>query len=582
MTSGHSRHLTEPANPPAQLAPSPMSVPVTAPTPLALPQLSRTYLVKAAPYTDSEVYGVQHHQQIHGMRRSANSPSPQAASSTSASSTPLTAAAHHPRARYPPIASPQTQRGYDWDPHAAHPPFHSSLIPPPYQRQPHFAAASDSADVAFPHPHPYRRYAHALPGAPPHAFRTGAPAAALHHDNYRLPMRPPPMHSLDATSGATITAKLARPSQHPPPTHVAAPPHVRPYDLQSPAPASRTFWNHYETGLLVQLWLEFEPQFLANKRNAGVWTQLAQRLTERSGRRRTVRECRIKWKNMWAKHRDLVNASHMSPDAKLREFPHFSEFSAIRQRGSLHQQTQHAGAIDVSEGKRTPHDDDHHTPSSAAEPGGSGGLALEQLLVDPAGIESSRMQLRQSSVSTLAFGAPSADSGSPDTRPAQHELALYDLPRMLHQLDCFPSHDTSDAEAQYAQLSAESVVEQMQALASTSSSADISAAAQLIMSYVERESRRRQQQSERHHTIIAALADILARSSVPPTAATSASTSRRSSGMLRGWLPAGQTATTADAVTDTATGVGGSGRSPGLAATSGRASTTSRGSEPRA
>ncbi|KAJ2184459.1 hypothetical protein IW145_006580, partial [Coemansia sp. RSA 521] len=112
----------------------------------------------------------------------------------------------------------------------------------------------------------------------------------------------------------------------------------RPYDLQAPAPASRTFWNHYETGLLVQLWLEFEPQFQANKRNAGVWAQLAQRLTERSGRHRTVRECRIKWKNMWAKHRDLINASHMSADAKLREFPHFAEFSAIRQRTTLHQQ----------------------------------------------------------------------------------------------------------------------------------------------------------------------------------------------------------------------------------------------------
>ncbi|KAJ2612479.1 hypothetical protein H4S08_002676 [Coemansia sp. RSA 1365] len=580
MNSGHSRHLTEHANPPAQLAPSPMSVPVTAPTPLALPQLSRTYLSKAAPYTDSEVYIVQHHQQIHSMRRSANSPSPQAASSTSASSTPLTAAAHHPRARYPPIASPQTQRGYDWEPQAAHPPFNSSLIPPPYQRQPHFAAASDPADAAFPHPH--RRYAHALPSIPPHAFRTGALSGAPHHDNYRHPMRPPPMHSLDATPGATINAKLAPPSQHPPPTHVTAPPHVRPYDLQSPAPASRTFWNHYETGLLVQLWLEFEPQFLANKRNAGVWTQLAQRLTERSGRRRTVRECRIKWKNMWAKHRDLVNASHMSPDAKLREFPHFSEFSAIRQRGSLHQQTQHAGAIDVSEGKHTPHDDDRRTSSSAAEPGGNGGLALEQLLVDSPGIGPSRLQPRQSSVSTLAFGAPSADSGSPDARPAQHELALYDLPRMLHQLDCFPSHDTSDTEAQYAQLSAESVVEQMQALASTSSSADISSAAQLIMSYVERESRRRQQQSERHHTIIAALADILARSSVPPTAATSASTSRRSSGMLRGWPPAGPTATTADTATDAATGVSSSDRSPGPAGTAGRANTTSRRGESRA
>ncbi|KAJ2110433.1 hypothetical protein GGI16_000304 [Coemansia sp. S142-1] len=97
------------------------------------------------------------------------------------------------------------------------------------------------------------------------------------------------------------------------------PAHHRPYDVHSPAPASRTFWNHYETGLLVQLWLELEPQFVANKRNAGVWAQLAQRLTEQSARHRT----------------DLVNALHMSHDAKLREFPYFSDFLGIRQRGSL-------------------------------------------------------------------------------------------------------------------------------------------------------------------------------------------------------------------------------------------------------
>ncbi|KAJ2372885.1 hypothetical protein IW150_003893 [Coemansia sp. RSA 2607] len=96
-------------------------------------------------------------------------------------------------------------------------------------------------------------------------------------------------------------------SQHPAPAHLSSPQHHhhqhRPYELQSPAPASRTFWNHSETALLVQLWLEFEPQFTANKRNASVWAQLAKLLTERSGRQRTVRECRIKWKNMWAKHR---------------------------------------------------------------------------------------------------------------------------------------------------------------------------------------------------------------------------------------------------------------------------------------
>ncbi|KAJ1726373.1 hypothetical protein LPJ61_005232 [Coemansia biformis] len=144
---------------------------------------------------------------------------------------------------------------------------------------------------------------------------------------------------------------MAAPAQHPLHAHTPSHPHHRPYDVQPPAPTSRTFWNHYETGLLVDLWLEFEPQFLANKRNAGVWAQLARRLTEQSGRHRTVRECRIKWKNMWAKHRDLANALHMSLEAKLREFPHFGKFSAIKQRGSqqqqqqpLHQPPLHAGA----------------------------------------------------------------------------------------------------------------------------------------------------------------------------------------------------------------------------------------------
>ncbi|KAJ2079132.1 hypothetical protein H4R24_003986 [Coemansia sp. RSA 988] len=572
MSSGHSRHLTEHAQPPAPLAPSPMSVPAAAPSPSALPQLPRTYLAKPAPYTDSEVYGLHQFQQIHGMRRSANSPSPQAASSTS--STPLTAAAHRPGARYPPaqhMAPPHAQAGHDWDSRATHPVFHS---PPPYQRQPHAAVP---AEAAFPHPH--RRYVRELPGASPHALQP-PPAqqphafhAGPHHANYRHPMRPPPMHK------PAMAAKPAPPSQHPPPTHVAAPPHVRPYDLHAPAPASRTFWNHYETGLLVQLWLEFEPQFLANKRNAGVWAQLAQRLTERSGRRRTVRECRIKWKNMWAKHRDLANASHMSPDAKLRDFPHFSEFSAIRQRGSLHQQAQHVGAIDTSEGKRSPFDDDRSAPSSAAEPGGSGGLALEHLLAEPVDVGSSALlSRRRSSGPALILPMSSADCGSPDTGPARHGLALHDLPHMLHHLDCFPDNDVSDSETPYTHLSTEGVVEQMQALASTSTLPDISGAAQLIMSYVERESRRRQQQSERHHTIIAALADILARSSASPTAALSASTSRRSSAMLRRWSPA--VASTDVIVSGGGSGEGGSGGGP--VDTAGSANATVRGSEPRA
>ncbi|KAJ2870152.1 hypothetical protein GGH93_005790 [Coemansia aciculifera] len=147
------------------------------------------------------------------------------------------------------------------------------------------------------------------------------------------------------------------------------PAHHRPYDVHSPAPASRTFWNHYETGLLVQLWLELEPQFVANKRNAGVWAQLAQRLTEQSARHRTVRECRIKWKNMWAKHRDLVNALHMSHDAKLREFPYFSDFLGIRQRSSLHVPHQSTTQQqETSEGKATPSDDGQYFPRAASHP----------------------------------------------------------------------------------------------------------------------------------------------------------------------------------------------------------------------
>ncbi|KAJ1721969.1 hypothetical protein LPJ53_003572 [Coemansia erecta] len=171
-----------------------------------------------------------------------------------------------------------------------------------------------------------------------------------------------------ATKGSSSNAGGSSASHHPAPTHLSSPQHHqhqhRPYELQSPAPASRTFWNHSETGLLVQLWLEFEQQFTANKRNASVWAQLAKLLTERSGRQRTVRECRIKWKNMWAKHRDLVNASHMSLDAKLREFPHFADFAAIKQRSS-HQQS---GGNEGSDGKVTPSADDRRATRSLGAP----------------------------------------------------------------------------------------------------------------------------------------------------------------------------------------------------------------------
>ncbi|KAJ1956307.1 hypothetical protein EC988_001419 [Linderina pennispora] len=169
-------------------------------------------------------------------------------------------------------------------------------------------------------------------------------AASAARPQYQYMQQQPPQQQQQQQQQATRTgassAAAKPPSHHPAATHASSSSssssHLhRPYDLHSPATSSRTFWNHYETSLLVQLWLEFEPQFMANKRNAGVWAQLAERLTERSGRHRTVRECRIKWKNMWAKHRDLANATHMSWDAKLREFPHYSEFVEIKQRSSM-------------------------------------------------------------------------------------------------------------------------------------------------------------------------------------------------------------------------------------------------------
>ncbi|KAJ2828293.1 hypothetical protein IWW50_001462 [Coemansia erecta] len=332
-----------------------MSVPAAAPAvPAALPL---KFLPKPEPHSDSEFYAVQQraihgtlprppsHSPAHAPMRPSNPPSPRAAS-TSASTTPLDPAAHPrhapqgydpPHGYDPRLHGYEPPHGYD-GPHSygppARPPYHGPS-PSPYLRQAQFAPALapiDSGDMAFPHArhahtaqpqlmHSPTVQAHRQPHAPALHYRQPGSHA---HANYRHPgLAPhaPHAHKPDRA------AKLA-------PAH-------RPYDLQAPAPASRTFWNHYETGLLVQLWLEFEPQFLANKRNAGVWAQLAQRLTERSGRHRTVRECRIKWKNMWAKHRDLANASHMSADAKLREFPHFAEFAAIRLR-STPQQQQHA------------------------------------------------------------------------------------------------------------------------------------------------------------------------------------------------------------------------------------------------
>ncbi|KAJ1814215.1 hypothetical protein LPJ75_002865 [Coemansia sp. RSA 2598] len=240
--------------------------------------------------------------------------------------------------------------------HSSQPQSMHPAAPPPAKPRHHYPVQHQHQQQQQQHSHPTYRHLPAA-GAEPLALQHGS--SRLHQATVAAQPQPqlqpqpqphllaaaaPPLatKSSGSNNGAGAAASTTGASHRPPPAHLSSPQHHqhqhRPYELQSPAPASRTFWNHYETGLLVQLWLEFEPQFTANKRNAGVWAQLAQRLTERSGRHRTVRECRIKWKNMWAKHRDLVNASHMSLEAKLREFPHFTDFAAIRQRSS-HQQS---------------------------------------------------------------------------------------------------------------------------------------------------------------------------------------------------------------------------------------------------
>ncbi|KAJ2087285.1 hypothetical protein EV179_004900 [Coemansia sp. RSA 487] len=479
-----------------------------------------------------------------------------------------------------------------------------------------------------------------------HAYRHNAPHSAANQP-------PTSYHQPQAAQQLSLAQRQAdrpsmvaahpkpEPSQHPPPTHVS-PSHLhhhRPYELQPTAPASRTFWNHYETGLLVQLWLEFEAQFLANKRNAGVWAQLAQLLTERSGRHRTVRECRIKWKNMWAKHRDLANASHMSLDAKLREFPHFSQFTAIRQRGSQQHPTH---PNEGPEGKLMPSEDDCRASASAPSDTPQSKWAYREpptAVAGPAahsprhayhykpdqvafGVELPPMQHafatapapkdhdeRRSSLASILItdrhsdhenhrykspsvtyaAAPSdtrslsqarrtpsslteaVSSMAVNTEPAladsrgssasqDHAVratSITDIPLLLRQVDSSTSCYSALDGDEYSQdshipssmrhrdyddghskplrsvtgsLSMDNVIERMWVLAGISTSADVSAAAQRIMSYVERESKRRQIQSERHYRVVTELAEILTRSSVDTTAAPSASTSRRSSG----------------------------------------------------
>ncbi|KAJ2743949.1 hypothetical protein GGI20_003355 [Coemansia sp. BCRC 34301] len=369
-------------------------------------------------------------------------------------------------------------------------------------------------------------------------------------------------------------------------SHSSAPAHHRPYEMHSPAPAARTFWNHYETGLLVQLWLELEPQFVANKRNAGVWAQLAQRLTEQSARYRTVRECRIKWKNMWAKHRDLVNAMHMSHDAKLREFPYFSDFSAIRQRSSM-MFPRSATQQEASEERASPSDDGHQyfSPRATSHPyspvplsisSSSFGsapvysppaphLAMDDRWARPKHEAAATSQMSQASLASIlssdtrpnptntastlqhllspaaAETQPSA-THLPNPGSAERQSSIRDIAGLLHRLDRSPDsydndYDMDDSDSVGKACSVDGMIERMRALASESTAADVSSAVHQIMIYVERESRRRHVQSERHHRVVAALADILAQSTASSTAAPSAAASRRSSGFEREWSP---------------------------------------------
>ncbi|KAJ2261495.1 hypothetical protein GGI01_002244 [Coemansia sp. RSA 376] len=416
----------------------------------------------------------------------------------------------------------------------------------------------------------------------PHNMHSAAASSSSHILRPHAPHSPHTQHTQHRHSHSHSHSHMHRIQQQ-----QQQPAHHRPYDVHSPAPASRTFWNHYETGLLVQLWLELEPQFVANKRNAGVWAQLAQRLTEQSARHRT----------------DLVNALHMSHDAKLREFPYFSDFLGIRQRSSLlvpqQSTTQHQ---ETSEGKATPSDDGQYFPRAASHPYSPSavagpapaysppaphlaadnrwahqGMAQASPVISQSPHQASLASILSSSSSSntrpypvsaptlqhllspapveemprssSSQPSPAVYAQAPHPGSAQHpqrEPSIRDIAGLLHQLDQASDNyddyddvddEDIDSDSIDKMSGVESMIGRMRALASESSAADVSSAVYHIMSYVERESRRRHVQSERHHRVVAALADILAQSTASSTAAPSAAASRRSSGVERGWSP---------------------------------------------
>ncbi|KAJ1898599.1 hypothetical protein LPJ81_004304 [Coemansia sp. IMI 209127] len=310
----------------------------------------------------------------------------------------------------------------------------------------------------------------------------------------------------------------------------------------------------------------------------------------------------------------------MDLDAKLREFPHFSQFVAIRQRSS---QSQHALQNEGSEGKQTPSEDDRRASATAPSdplpkwthlepPGAVAGPAAYSphhtynpapdhatLAVEPPpyvqatftaapaprGYDERRSSLASiliadrhsdhesrnyrspgatyaaathsdtlprlqahhtpshlteavSSMTVNSIPAIATSRGSSESQDRTGATSITDIPSLLRQADssagCYSAFDGDDYgldihTAAFSQ-SIDGIIERMRALAGTSTSADISTAAQQIMNYVERESRRRHIQSERHLHVVSALAEVMSRSSADTTAAPSASTSRRSSG----------------------------------------------------
>ncbi|KAJ2517742.1 hypothetical protein H4217_003764 [Coemansia sp. RSA 1939] len=345
----------------------------------------------------------------------------------------------------------------------------------------------------------------------------------------------------------------------------------------------------------------------------------------------------------------------MGLDAKLREFPHFSQFSAIRQRSS---QQHHTHPHEGSEGKLTPSEDDRRASASASASAAvppdasshsastytqsnwshrelpAASFATHSHAPDQSafGTEAPSVQTlhqpapatappprshdnRRSSLASILIADRQSDHesrsytsssaayaafGNTQSPPQIHRppssladavsslvvnpdpvhahlldsssgqgragASIRDIPALLRQADNtigvhsalerdeygdeLLNRDTShnqhrpydDGNARLHRVAAgmtstDGVIEQMWALANTSSSAEISAVAQHIMGYVERESRRRVVQSERHSRVVSALAEILSQTSTDTTAAPSASTSRRSSGPAHDHIP---------------------------------------------